>query len=204
LIDNKHIAARDGHNGSDKDNSTRSSSQTDIDTLGRIVLDIRVIYVLVIRFNEEPPQKAFLDAIRHLHCQIWPSFGTKFDIDPEEICRVTPDLQSLYNACATGGQKGIKCQLPDIQAVLSSKNNIFDNTSPVWRSRLGLTSALHDGHTFYQRSRLVFIGSGFDVVATNNDSWSYAASMFSKFDVEIATVLPVSSKYLNLHRQLSG
>jgi hypothetical protein len=50
----------------------------------------------------------------------------------------------------------------------------------------------------------VFIGSEFDVVATNNDNWTYAASMFSKFDVEIATVLPVASEYLKLHRQLSG
>jgi hypothetical protein len=46
---------------------------------------------------------------------------------------------------------------------------MFDDTCKQWSSVLRGATAFHDHHTFATKPRLVIVGTGFDMVTTNNE-----------------------------------
>jgi hypothetical protein len=95
----------------DKDiiNGATTSWRLELNEEKRIILDISVVYVLLLRFSKVPDEIRYVKAQKRLHSEIWPHYCAEFGVNADIVVDVIgPEWKGVHLATSNGGYpKGI-------------------------------------------------------------------------------------------------
>jgi hypothetical protein len=151
------------------EDTTNTSRHMTIDNSGSIILNISATYLRVMRYSSSYEYPKAANTLRRMHCVVWPDYCLTLNINPTDLVEITETWGGIYKACSASSRSATMGLSPDIEVSVQSRQNMFDDTCKQWSSALRGATAFHDHYTFATKPRLVIVGTGFDMVTTNNE-----------------------------------